>query len=133
MLHRFPYIRPAIPTGTIFCSTNAKTRNSVSNSPHLWSRWPGLIIIIYNIHMHCLTTIASMSCPVIENIISHIHIFPVLSRCMRSQTWHSALMVCKQIMMKGSSRTSPYCTVTMLPLVMTCCSQTLRNQTPLNG
>ena len=133
MFHRFPNIRFTIRLGTIFRSTHSKSGNTIAYSTVFGSSRTRFIIIVHDVHMHSLSTVAAISRPIIKNIVPHIHMLTFLSERTGTKSGKTAFMVCQQIMMKRRFRSSPDGSISVFSFGMTGRPKAFGNKTPLNS
>ena len=132
MLHRFPHIGSTISSGTIFSGTHPDCRYTIAYRAILRSGRSRLIIVVHDIHMHGFSTVATVSRPIIEDVVAHIHVFALLRKRTRAKAWHTTFVMRQQIMMERSFRPSPNGTVPVSALCMACRTKTFGDKTPLN-
>ena len=118
----------------IFGSANANSRNSllyVCTSGKCCRPW--LVIVVHDVHIHVLTAIASVAAPVVEHVVAHVHALVHLCGGSRPKSWHTALVMAHQIVMKTGTATAPVAAISVGTLGMACILQALRDETPLHG
>jgi len=133
VFHRFPSIGSAVCIRAILLCAYSYGGNTVADRAVFRCSRSRFIIIVHNIDIHAFSTIATVSGPVVEHVIPHIHVFAFLSKRTGPQTGYTALVVCQQIMMKRSFCPSPDGSISMFTFGMTCRAKTFGDQAPLNS
>ena len=116
--------------GDIFFRSHTNTSDTLALVISRRTR-TGLIIVVDDIHVHALTTIATVTAEIINHIITHIHPFVQLCGGARTQTRGTTGMMDNHVVMERGTRTSPVATIAMVTLAMTGIYKTLCHQAPL--
>ena len=133
VFHWFPGIGSAVCIHAILLYAYSYGGNTVADRAVFRCSRSWFIIIVHNIDTHAFSAIATVSGPVVEYVIPHIHVFAFLSKWTRPQTGYTTFVMCQQIMMKRSFCSSPDRSISMFAFSMTCCAKTFGNQAPLNS
>ena len=107
VFHWFPGIGSAVCIHAILLYAYSYGGNTVADRAVFRCSRSWFIIIVHNIDTHAFSAIATVSGPVVEYVIPHIHVFAFLSKWTRSQTGYTTFVMCQQIMMKRSFCSSP--------------------------
>ena len=92
--HREPYIRCSIFLMTIIISADSNSGNPITDIIVRSCR-SRLIIVVHYVHVHTFTAITTVATPIVEHIVTHIHIFVLLCFRTRAKTGHTASVMCQ--------------------------------------
>ena len=90
-----------------------------------------LVVVVDNVHLHTLSTIAAIAAEVVDDIVAIVHTFVELSGGSRTEARCARGVMGYQIVVERCSAATPVAAVSVCALRMTAVHQTLCNETPL--
>ena len=116
--HRIPAVPVAVRIGAVFSRAYAYASQSVCHRL-VRSSWSWLVVVVYDIHVHALAAVAAIARPVVEYVVTHIHVLILLSSLAWTKSWHTADVVSHKVMMERSVVAAPVATISVGTLGMT--------------
>ena len=93
----------------------------------------GLVVVVDDVDIHALATIASVSAPIIDDVVAQVHALVGLCARTRTQTGRTRRVVYHEVVVVRSSTAAPVATIAVIAFGMARIHQTLRGDTPLHG
>ena len=108
-------LSPNHVTTISFLGGNSQSRNtrSISSTLTLHRSRTWLIITIHDVGFHSFSTIATISCPVVIHIVAQVGGVLLYIHRTVCQSWCTRIMVCQEIVVIGSSLSTPVSTISM--------------------
>ena len=92
----------------------------------------GLVVVVHNVHMHGLATVAAVAGIVVDHIVAHVHTLVELRGVARTQTGRAALVMGQQVVVEGGTAAAPVAAVAVGAFAVTGILQTLGHKAPLH-
>ena len=93
----------------------------------------GLVVVVDDVDIHALATVASVSAPVVDDVVAQVHALVGLGAWTRAQTGRTRRVVYHEVVMIGCSAAAPVATIAVIALGVSGIHQALRRDAPLHG
>ena len=92
-----------------------------------------LIIVVYDVHIHALSPVASVACPVVEHVVAQVKALVGLRAWARPKARNPTGVMCQQVVMIGASASTPVASIAVGTLAVSGIHEALRADGPLHG